>query len=376
MLRAPGKLPSKAGQRSAYLLRTLIRGTFFLMALYFLADLLRTPPRRAAQPPSPPAFSRSAFAREAPRAAAAAPASPLLPPAADASARADHLLAALAALLPNRTNVDALAVERMIDVLLHAGALPSNWGPRYAARAGALRLPVRVVQVGANDGVSDNDPLWHRINVTVAAGATLEAVLVEPVPHLFAKLSHAYAPWKPSVTPVWGAACGRDSPPGSTVPFIGFRENASAYEYFHQRTNQRMFFPEAYQQLGSFKKGFLMHLCGASEEDIDRATVVYQVPCVSLRSIMCGKGWTVGTVDYLHVDAEGFDDQVVFAAEVELTRPLVVRLEAQHIDGPTVVKHLEERGYRVMHMRAHGVAEIVGIYVRGDDAEPLKCAAA
>jgi len=27
-----------------------------------------------------------------------------------------------------------------------------------------------------------------------------------------------------------------------------------------------------------------------------------------------------------------------------------VRLEAQHIDGPSVEKHLIERGYRVMHM--------------------------
>ena len=158
------------------------------------------------------------------------------------------------------------------------------------------------------------------------------------------------------------------------MPFIGFRENASQYEYFHKRLEKRVFFSAANQQLGSFKKSFLMHLCGASEEDIDRATVVVNVPCVSLRSIMCGKGWGVGTVDYLHIDAEGFDDNVLFASEVELTRPLVVRLEAQHIEGSAAVSHLEERGYRVMNMRAHGVAEIVAIYVRGGTAEPLQCA--
>ena len=307
--------------------------------------------------PRPRLFSRAAAAatasRAAPRAAlpAAAP-----PPAAAAppALTAEHLLAALAPLLPNGTMVDALAIERVIDVLLHAGALPSEHGPPYAAPPPALRRPVRVVQFGANSGDSENDPLWHRINVTERSGAALEAVLVEPVPHLYARLARNYAPWARSVATLWGAACGRDARPGSTLPFIGFRENASAYEYYNSRQKQRVRWPEAFQQLGSFSKRFLLHLTAASEEELAIATVVHQVPCVSVRSVMCGRGWGAGSVDYLHIDAEGFDDQVLYASEVEITRPLIVRLEAQHIDGPSAVKHLEERGYRVMHMCAKG----------------------
>ena len=303
--------------------------------------------------PRPRLFSRAPARARAPAAAAAAapravaPASGGVALAAAEVARVDHLLAALSPLLPNGT-VDALAVERMIDVLLHAGALPSEHGPRYAAPPAALARPVRLVQIGANDGVSENDPLWHRINHTAASGATLEAVLVEPVPHLFARLSQSYARWAPAVTTQWGAACGKDAPPGTTLPFIGFKKNASASSYFNQREQAVKAWPESFQQLGSFSKRFLLHVTSASEEELDLVTEVHQVPCVSLRSIMCARGWP--HVDILHIDAESFDDQVLYSSEVEATRPLVVRLEAQHIDGPSVEKHLIERGYRVMHM--------------------------
>ena len=324
-------------------LAALFASLLVLLLFAFTGSLrLFLRPARRPAPANLPGTVGSSTAAAISAASTAAPAAATAEAAAIADAHTDHLLAAISALLPRGADADVMAVERFLDVLLHSGSLASTAGPPYRAPPAALRRPVRVVQVGANTGDSDNDPLYHRLNASRLSGGTIDAVLVEPVPHLFTRLQATYARY-PEVLPVWGAACAASSPPGSTAPFYAFVANASQYTYFHQRQQKTITYPEAVQQLGSFSKRFLLHVTAASEEDLDRVTVVHNVPCVSLGSIMCDKEWGE-SVDYFHIDAEGADDLVLYAAEVALTRPRVVRLEAQHIDGDSAVKHLEDAG--------------------------------
>ena len=66
----------------------------------------------------------------------------------------------------------------------------------------------------------------------------------------------------------------------------------------------------------------------------------------------------------LHIDAEGFDFEVVKASRIEVTQPRVIRLEAQHIDVDGCVLYLNERGYHTVRFRANGVSEILAILTR------------
>ncbi len=186
--------------------------------------------------------------------------------------------------------------------------------------------------------------------------------MVEPVPHLFAQLSAAARAragqgWG-GVTPLWGAACPQGS--GATAPFFSFAPNATSTEYFHQRANKRQVYDASVFQIGSFNKRHLLHNAATSEEDLSRVLQVTHVPCLSLARIMCRMGWSA--VDFFTVDAEGTDDQVMFGAQLEVTRPFMIRLEAQHIEGSIVIKFLEDLGYFTVKLKAHGVAEILAVW--------------
>ena len=290
----------------------------------------------------------------------------------DSSLDRDLLVAVLTALVP----VEGLPlenVERALDILMLAGHLPSKAlgsSPLSASQAQRTRA-VHIVQIGANDGGNANDPIGSRLNAT---SGRVEVAMVEPVPHLFSTLQHrisTYPGWQ-GVTPLWGASCPQGS--GPTAKFYSFAPNATAYEYYHLRQEKRVLYDESVFQIGSFNKRHLMHNSGSSEEDLSRVLQVLDVPCMSLHRIMCTMGWQY--VDYFQVDAEGVDDQVVFGAQLEATRPFIVRLEAQHIEGSIVRKFLEDLGYMVIKIKAHGVAELVGIWGNFKNMppqQPLKC---
>ena len=282
-------------------------------------------------------------------------------------ARQEYLLAALAPLIL-REGHDVMKIERMVDLLLQAGSLSAEreGSGSEGASAGSLsHAHPRIVQFGANDGgASANDPIFHRLNHS--AGLGIEAVLVEPVPHLFKAMAASYAELaaaKPQagsrVRALWAAAC----PPGITEPqvFYAFQANASLYRYFNSRSQETMNFPPSVQQLGSFSLRYLLHSTAASEEELAQVLLKVQVPCTNLQAIMCEEGWAAGSVDYLHIDAEGFDDKILFASNLAATRPRIVRLEAQHIDADAAEVFLKGHGYVTIRFKANSVAEIVGV---------------
>ena len=297
---------------------------------------------------------------------------PILPtpalPLVDATGALDRdLLAAVLTAMVPKEGLDLSNVERALDILMLAGRLPSKalGSVPHAPSAAMLARPVHVVQVGANDGGNANDPISSRLNATEGQ---MQVVMVEPVPHLFATLAsraRRTRGWE-GVTPLWGACCPQGS--GATAPFYSFAKNATEYEYDHTRSGARVHYEESVFQIGSFNKRHLMHNSGSTEQDLDRVLQVDDVPCLSLPRIMCQMGWR--SVDYFVVDAEGTDDQVILGAQLEVTRPFIVRLEAQHIEGSLMVKHLEDLGYFVLKIKAHGVAEILGIWANLKNLPP------
>ena len=267
-----------------------------------------------------------------------------------------------------------MAIERVVDLLVLSGSLSGKGG----SGGGGARARPRLVQIGANDGgASLNDPIFNRLRASEAD--FLEAVLVEPVPHLFEAMAASYANLTRArrglaIRPLWAAAC----PPGSGASrlFYSFRPNASAYNFTNKRTGVREAFKSHVQQVGSFRLGHLAHNSHASEADLAPALLLTLVPCTDLQAIMCEQRWDSGTLDYLHIDAEGFDFAVLQASSLASTRPRVIRLEAQHIAADECEAFLTELGYRVIRFAANGVAEMLAILTRPKaGGAPLNCTA-
>lgn len=116
---------------------------------------------------------------------------------------------------------------------------------------------------------------------------------------------------------------------------------------------------------------FLMHVTSASEEEIMHAVRAIPVPCVNLTALMCEAGWEAGSVDLLHIDAEGFDDAVLRASDISATRPKLIRLEAQHIDADTTEKVLQQYGYKTIRFNS-GVSEILAVRMVHSNVPPKR----
>jgi FkbM family methyltransferase len=275
----------------------------------------------------------------------------------DLTARLQFLLSALAPLLA-REGTDTMAVEKAVDILLHAGNLdvPAGGERRLLPDAIAAQR-VRLIQIGANKGAADSDPLHHRI-VASEGRTPIEGVAVEPVPWLFTQLKESYAE-HPHITPLWAAACPSDFPDAS-AKFFAFRANASDYKYL--KGDKMVNFSPSVDEIGSFDRSFLSHMTRADEESLAKVVVEISVPCTNVSRIMCQAGWEEGSLTYLHIDAEGFDERVLRAAELEATRPFMVRLEAQHIDGDSTEAYLLSHGYKVLKFKT-GMAEMLAVRV-------------
>ena len=66
-------------------------------------------------------------------------------------------------------------------------------------------------------------------------------------------------------------------------------------------------FQPSVQQFGSFRLGHLAHNSFSTEAELLPAVLQVAVPCTDLEKIMCESSWAAGSVDYVHIDAEGFD---------------------------------------------------------------------
>jgi FkbM family methyltransferase len=110
--------------------------------------------------------------------------------------------------------------------------------------------PTTILQVGANEGATDNDPVFH---IAKAGRHRLRGVLVEPVPELFEKLKHNYQ----DVPGEWifeQALVGDED--GARVPFYYLRP--SELEAWCAAHNQTV--PWWGSQLGSASEDTIMAL--------------------------------------------------------------------------------------------------------------------
>lgn len=214
-----------------------------------------------------------------------------------------------------RATLEAVAARRLLGRIGPiAHRIPFRWWCLLGAADSATVVrelahrshrPLTFVQVGSNDGIS-NDPLFDTVRRFGWTG-----VLVEPLPELFSQLVDNYA----------------------GVPGLAFDNvavgNANGTSQLHL-VDPRPGDPEWVNQLASFDREVVL----AHRADIgglDQRIRAVDVESVTLPSLLDRHG--IASFDLLHVDAEGFDLEVLDQIDPENpSAPSVVIYEMKHLD--------------------------------------------
>ena len=184
--------------------------------------------------------------------------------------------------------------------------------------------PVRFVQVGSNDGEHD-DPLRPLI---LADGWT--GVMVEPVPYVFERLRRNYR--------------GR---PGIQLVNAAIGDHDGDAEFFAVTESDGPL-PQWYDQLGSWS---LEHIMKHSEyiPGLADRIVTLTVPSLTFESLCRRHG--IGAIDVIHIDAEGYDHEIIKGIDLVGHRPTLVMYEYKHLppDDLTACRRLlGDAGYELL----------------------------
>lgn len=195
---------------------------------------------------------------------------------------------------------------------------------------GALAAEGRlnIVQVGANDG-RHSDPIYrflmdHKQSTT--------ALLVEPQPEIIGFLEEAYA-GHPAASTYNGAI-------GAGDRLVLYRIRPDLWESF--RVSYLKGAP-AYRAPSGLTSGNRAHVVAAASRHLagkvpaEEAVEELQVPCTQLRPLLVARGFPLD-LHLLQVDAEGADDEVLYACNLDELRPAILNFESKHLVGERMAR--------------------------------------
>jgi FkbM family methyltransferase len=181
---------------------------------------------------------------------------------------------------------------------------------------------VRYLEVGAFDGIV-GDPIYPLIE-----RHALQGILIEPQRDAFERLKTNYARF-PNFRFANAAIADHDG----SLNLFRIRPGASGPEWLHG--------------IASFDRNVLMsraHLAPNLESMIETE----QVRCLTFETLF--KEFDIEHVDFLQVDAEGFDAEILRLFDIPARKPAIVRFEHCHLsiaDHAKSIGLLVTQGYRV-----------------------------
>ena len=183
------------------------------------------------------------------------------------------------------------------------------------------------VQVGANDGVKA-DPI-HEL---IVGNKNWCGIFIEPIAPLFYRLKKNYEYSERFIF--------------ENIA-IGTKKETKKFYYVSDQAalDPSLNLPFYYDQLGSFDRDHIFKHLG---DKIAPFIVEEEMECVSLQEALDRNHITA--IDLLHIDAEGFDYQVLAQLDFARYRPLVILFEHKHLPTEEALKAkslLETSGYRL-----------------------------
>lgn len=201
-----------------------------------------------------------------------------------------------------------------------------------------MRQPINIVQVGANDGIT-NDPIYDFIS---KHPYSTRVILCEPQTYLIPELEKNYCYHDAKY--IFNGAIGpetslklyrikRECWPECSVPY------AKDWPEYRAPTGvTSSSYDHVLTWVSKYYKGNLKHSDVIEDVSVD---------CVNVRQLL-RKACLFETMDVLQVDAEGFDDQVIYASNIEEFLPLVVNFEYGNLPqkrARELREYLNQRGY-------------------------------
>jgi FkbM family methyltransferase len=182
------------------------------------------------------------------------------------------------------------------------------------------------VKVGANDGVT-GDP----VSDILLADKRWKGLLIEPVPYCFERLKQNFS-----------------DPRRFTLEriAIGPVSGHTTFYYVDQKAAESLpELPSYYDQLGSFDRNHIVrHLNGVLEPFI----VASSIEVCPLEDSLNRNG--IKKVHFLHIDAEGYDYEVLKTLDFNTHTPEAILIEHKHLSPPhreEMLSCLRDHGYSV-----------------------------
>jgi FkbM family methyltransferase len=210
----------------------------------------------------------------------------------------------------------------------------------YLAKLGELmtiKPTLNIVVVGANDG-KVNDPIYAFV---MGLANRTRILLIEPNQALLPHLQHSYA-----LHPCHQIANCAIGPEGTLVL------HAIKQQWFDR-------FQPAYAEgwppyraatgLTSANRDHLERALLREGLPADEAIETLNVPTKALTTVLTELDWPV-PIDVLQIDAEGCDDSVIYASNLEQTRPTLIHFENRHIPQSRMeplLSHLSSHHYQI-----------------------------
>lgn len=180
---------------------------------------------------------------------------------------------------------------------------------------------VSIIQIGAHVGDTENDPVHHFIrenSVPVLRGRPkCSAVLVEPVRYLFEQLAANY-----------------EGCEGVILDNAAIADRNEVRDFYRLDENADLRasgMPQWLNQVGSLlpqRMGTLWDECEhnqAYKRFISEHTVVDRVQCITFDDLL--QRHQIDRIDFLQIDAEGYDYEIIRTIDFHRVKPTVVNYE-------------------------------------------------
>lgn len=203
---------------------------------------------------------------------------------------------------------------------------------------------VTVVQIGANDGIN-NDPIHKFIRRDKWKG-----ILLEPQKYVFDKYLEPLYRNTNGITVLNAALDQVDGFKPIYKLAVSNSRWATGLTSFNRKVLE-MAVESGSVDIQARKEGVPL------PENKDDYISEEQVMCISTASLL--KQYNIEKIDWLQIDTEGFDFEVIKMFRIEETKPTVISYENMHLseeEKKNCIDHLTRNGYKIRHFDGNSVA--------------------